>query len=149
MKSILLVEDDSVDEMRFRRAFKELDAEYEIVHSVNGEQALEYLRSEAGNEPHAIFLDLAMPKMDGHEFLRTVKADVELKHIPVVVLTSSSNEDDRIRSFELGAAGYIVKSIEYEDFAEALATSYRVQWNNSCSIEEKEHERCETQGTAG
>jgi CheY-like chemotaxis protein len=135
LKSILLIEDDRVDEMRFRRALKELEAEYEIVHSVDGEQALEHLRSDSNNEPCVIFLDLAMPKMDGYEFLKIVKADMELRHIPVIVLTSSSNENDRVRSLELGAMGYVVKSVDYEDFVEALRSACRVEWTTtSCSM---------------
>jgi CheY-like chemotaxis protein len=121
-KPILLVEDDSVDVMTVRRALKDLRLLYEVVHSTNGEEALEYLRSEGTKEPGVILLDLNMPKMNGVEFLRAIKADKVLKKIPVVVLTTSRNEKDIVESFELSIAGYVVKPADYKKFVEAIRT---------------------------
>jgi len=119
-KPISLVEDDSVDVMVVKRAFKDLQITSPLVHSINGEQALEYLRSESNKKPCVILLDLNMPKMNGIEFLKVAKADEVLKKIPVVVLTTSREEQDVVESFKLGVAGYIVKPVDYKKFLEAI-----------------------------
>ena len=76
----------------------------------------EYLRDENNPKPQVILLDLNMPKMGGIEFMKIVKADDRLKGIPVVILTTSKAEQDRVMTFHLGAAGYIMKPLEHEDF---------------------------------
>ncbi len=119
-KPILLVEDDNVDVMTVKRAFKELKVTNPLVNTVNGEEALKYLRGEANNKPCLILLDLNMPKMNGIEFLEVVKTDDLLKRIPVVVLTTSEEQQDMAESFRLGAAGYIVKAIDYKNFVEVI-----------------------------
>ena len=119
-KPILLVEDDSVDVMTVKRGFKELAIPYSLVHLPNGEEALKYLKDKSNEEPTLILLDLNMPRMSGIEFIRAVKADPALKHIPIVVLTTSKNERDVTMSFELGVAGYLVKPADYEQFREAM-----------------------------
>ncbi len=121
-KPILLVEDDRVDVMTIRRAMRDLEITSELVPTGDGEQALAYLKNEDNAKPCVILLDLNMPKMNGTEFLRTVKADNMLKKIPVVVLTTSNSERDIVRSFELGAAGYMVKSVDYKKFMEIIRT---------------------------
>ncbi len=121
-KPILLVEDDSVDVMTIRRAMRDLEITSELVPTGDGEEALAYLKNEDNAKPCVILLDLNMPKMNGTEFLRTVKADNTLKKIPVVVLTTSNSERDIVRSFELGAAGYMVKSVDYKKFMEIIRT---------------------------
>ena len=121
-KPILLVEDDRVDAMTVKRAFDDVGITNELVHSINGEEALEYLKSKDNKEPCVILLDLNMPRMNGIEFLEVVKADKDLKRIPVVVLTTSGNERDVNESFEHSAAGYIVKPADYEKFVEAMRT---------------------------
>lgn len=121
-KPILLVEDDIVDVMTIRRAMRDLEITSELVPMGDGEEALAYLKNEDNAKPCVILLDLNMPKMNGTEFLRTVKADNMLKKIPVVVLTTSNSERDIIRSFELGAAGYMVKSVDYKKFMEIIRT---------------------------
>jgi CheY-like chemotaxis protein len=118
----LLVEDDIVDVMTIRRAMRDLEITSELVPTGDGEEALAYLKNEDNAKPCVILLDLNMPKMNGTEFLRTVKADNMLKKIPVVVLTTSNSERDIIRSFELGAAGYMVKSVDYKKFMEIIRT---------------------------
>ncbi len=121
-KPILLVEDDRVDVMTIRRAMRDLEITSELVPTGDGEEALAYLKNEDNAKPCVILLDLNMPKMNGTEFLRTVKADNMLKKIPVVVLTTSNSERDIVRSFELGAAGYMVKSVDYKKFMEIIRT---------------------------
>lgn len=119
-KPILLVEDDSVDAMTVRRALKELNRPNPLIHKTNGQEALEYLR-DAGNErPYVILLDLNMPKMNGIEFLRIVKADDLLKSIPIVVLSTSNEECDIAESFKLNVTGYIVKQVDYKKFVETI-----------------------------
>lgn len=121
-KPVLLVEDDSVDVMTVRRAFKELNMPNQLVPASDGEQALAYLRDQGAARPCVILLDLNMPKMGGTEFLRIVKADDALKTIPIIVFTTSNTEQDIARSFELGAAGYMVKSIDYDKFIDTIRT---------------------------
>ncbi len=129
-KPILLVEDDNVDVMTVRRALKDLKVESQLVSACDGEEAVEYLRTSGNPKPRIILLDLNMPKMNGTEFLRIVKADQSLKKIPVIVLTTSSSEQDIVRSFELGAAGYMVKSVDYKKFIEIIR-AINLYWNLS------------------
>ena len=119
-KPILLVEDDEVDTMTVQRAFKDLKVTNELVHRINGEEALKYLRAEDSQMPCVVLLDLNMPKMNGVEFLKISKEDKKLKKIPVVVLTTSKEEHDIVESFELSVAGYIVKPVDYKRFVEAI-----------------------------
>ncbi len=119
-KPILLVEDDDVDQIAMERAFKDLKITNQLVNTANGEEAMEYLRNESYEKPCIILLDLNMPKMNGIEFLKILKADEALKKIPVVVMTTSRAEQDIVESFRLGATGYIVKSIDYKKSAETI-----------------------------
>jgi CheY-like chemotaxis protein len=121
-KPVLLVEDDSVDTMTVKRAFKDLRVMNPLTHRINGEEALEYLRDKSSEEPCVILLDLNMPKMNGIEFLKVVKADDVLKRIPVIVLTTSKEECDIMDSFKLSVAGYIVKPVNYTKFVETIRT---------------------------
>jgi len=116
----LLVEDDRVDTMTVKRALKDLKVTNQLICTINGEEALEYLRNDSNKKPCVILLDLNMPKMNGVEFLRIAKADETLKKIPVVVLTTSEEEQDVVESFDLGVAGYIVKPTNYKKFVEAI-----------------------------
>lgn len=130
LKPILLVEDDNVDAMTVKRALKDLRISNALVHSLNGEEALEYLADENVEKPFLILLDLNMPKMNGLEFLKTVKSDYQLKSIPVIVLTTSKEKRDVIDSFELGAAGYMVKPVDYAKFVEIISTVV-LYWRSS------------------
>ena len=121
-KPILLVEDDNVDAMTVKRALKDLNIKNQLVNTANGEKALEYLKNNDNKKPYIILLDLNMPKMNGIEFLQIVKADDTLKMIPVIVLTTSSQQQDIVESFKLSVAGYIVKSVDYTKFTEAIST---------------------------
>lgn len=119
-KPILLVEDDQVDAMTVRRALKELHVLNHVEHSENGEDALAYLRNNANDLPCLILLDLNMPVMNGTEFLQTIKGDRELRRVPVIVLTTSEEQSDKVDSFNLGVAGYMRKPVDYRQFVEMI-----------------------------
>jgi CheY-like chemotaxis protein len=121
LKPVLLVEDDNIDAMTVKRAFSDLKLKNPLIHKLNGEEALEYLRGKGNNQkPCVILLDLNMPKMNGIEFLKIAKADDELKGIPVVVLTTSKNDGDRVETFGLSVAGYMIKPTDYKKFMETI-----------------------------
>ena len=121
-KPILLVEDDTVDVMTVKRVLKDIQVTSELVPAGDGEQALAYLRDDGNAKPCIILLDLNMPKMNGIEFMRIVKADETLQGIPIIVLTTSNSDQDIFESFELGAAGYMLKSVDYKKFVEIIKT---------------------------
>lgn len=119
VKPILLVEDDHVDVLTTRRALKEIHVTNPLVVCENGEEGLAYLRGTA-ERPCLVLLDLNMPIMNGIEFLENVKSDASLRRIPTVVLTTSEEQEDKLRSFDLGAAGYMPKSLDYRRFVEVM-----------------------------
>jgi two-component system, response regulator len=125
-KVILLVEDNPRDEALTRRALAKSNIINEIVVAHDGVEALDYLFGTgafAGRDlslmPQLVLLDLKMPKMDGLEVLRKVRADRRTRGLPVVVFTSSSEEEDMISSYSLGANSYVRKPVEFEQFLEA------------------------------
>lgn len=120
LKPIMLVEDDAADVLIIKRALKELKIDNKLVHSADGEEALEYLKNEENERPCIILLDLNMPKMNGIEFLEAAKSDEELKSIPVIALTTSESSQDITRCFKLGIVGYIVKPVDYKKFVKAV-----------------------------
>lgn len=122
-KPVLLVEDDDVDAMTITRAVDDLEIAGPLTRVTNGEEALKHLRSQGNDKPCIIFLDLNMPRMNGAEFLKVVKADDTLKKIPIIVLTASKEQCDIVGSFNLCVAGYIVKPVDYERFVQALKTT--------------------------
>lgn len=119
-KPILLVEDDHVDVMTILRALKEIHVVNPVVSMENGEAALEHLRDPGQERPCIILLDLNMPIMNGIEFLQMVKQDADLKRIPVIVLTTSEEQQDKVHSFDLGVAGYMAKPVDYRRFVEMM-----------------------------
>jgi CheY-like chemotaxis protein len=122
-KPILLVEDDQIDTMTVKRALKELHVTNPVVHAENGEAALRLLNDPANDRPCLILLDLNMPVMGGIEFLRVIKSDdLNLRRIPVVVLTTSEEQRDKVESFDLGVAGYMRKPVDYQQFVETMRT---------------------------
>lgn len=121
-KPILLVEDDQVDVMTVKRAMREIHVTNPVLNSENGEEALKFLRDPGNERPCIILLDLNMPIMNGIEFLRVIKQDHLLKRIPVVVLTTSEEQPDKIKSFDLGVAGYMAKPVDYHQFVEVMRT---------------------------
>jgi CheY-like chemotaxis protein len=122
---ILLVEDDLLDVMTLKRGLRDIHAENPLYVCNDGEAALEFLRQPNPITPGLILLDLNMPRMNGIEFLKILKADLNWRKIPVVVFTTSQEEQDRLTSFELSVAGYIVKPLEYPDFVEDLLVIYK------------------------
>lgn len=130
LKPILLVEDDRVDIMTTQRAFKELKIPNQLPTTGNGEEALEYLKDENTEKPCLVLLDLNMPRMNGIEFLEIIKQDDNLKKIPVIILTTSNEEKDKIESFRLSVAGYMVKPIDYQQFVEVIKT-IDIYWTTS------------------
>jgi CheY-like chemotaxis protein len=120
---ILLVEDDEVDVMNVRRSFDKNKITNPLYVAFNGIQALEMLRAgEVPKNRRLVLLDLNMPRMNGIEFLRELRKDPELRAIPVVVLTTSDAEKDKIEAFDLNVAGYLVKPVTFPGFAELMAT---------------------------
>jgi CheY-like chemotaxis protein len=115
---ILLIEDDQIEIMKFKRIVSEL-SEHDFYTLPNGEKALEYL-NETQTLPELILLDLNMPKMNGLEFLELLKKDQQFFHIPVVILTTSDNNADILASYRSGIAGYVTKPLKYEDYKTRL-----------------------------
>jgi CheY-like chemotaxis protein len=121
-RPILLVEDDRVDVLTVKRAFRDIPIAQKLDVVNNGEEALEYLRNSQNETPYLILLDLNMPKMNGIELLQVIKNDDELKLIPVVILTSSKEKKDKLDSYNWGVAGYVLKPVGYQEFIEVMKT---------------------------
>jgi len=120
--NILLVEDDEVDVMNVQRAFKKNNIANPLFLAGNGLEALEQLRNGAiPRDRRIILLDLNMPRMNGIEFLRELRRDPELNLTPVIVLTTSNDERDRIEAYNLNVAGYILKPVTFSNFCEVMA----------------------------
>jgi two-component system response regulator len=131
---ILLVEDNADDELLTVRAFKKSNIANEVVVVRDGVEALDWLHGtgdHAGRdtavEPQLILLDLKLPRLDGLEVLRRIRADERTALLPVVVMTSSQEEEDVIRSYELGANSYLRKPVDFDRFVEA-AKSVGMYW---------------------
>ena len=120
LQPILLVEDDQVDIMTVKRAFKELSVRNELVITNHGEQALAYLNAPEKGLPCVILLDINMPKMNGLECLEILKQHSVFKNIPVIMLTSSKEQQDVDKSFEQGISGYILKPVDYQQFLSSI-----------------------------
>lgn len=119
-RPILLVEDDHVDVLSVKRAFKDLKIVNHLEVVDNGEAGLEWLRDKRNPKPCLILLDLNMPRMNGLEFLRVMKNDEELRRIPVIVLTSSKGEQELLETYDRGVAGYMVKPASYLQLVEVM-----------------------------
>lgn len=119
---ILLVEDDQVDVMTIRRAFEKNKILNPLYVASNGIEALAMLRDDrVPRDRRLVLLDLNMPGMNGIEFLRELRADPELRPTPVVVLTTSNDERDKVNAYGLNVAGYLVKPVTFPSFAELMA----------------------------
>ncbi|HWO17522.1 MAG TPA: response regulator [Kofleriaceae bacterium] len=120
--NILLVDDDEVDVMTVKRAFTKANITNPVHVATNGREALDLLRSGAiPNTRRIILLDLNMPKMNGIEFLRELRADPVLAPTTVVVLTTSNEDRDRVEAYRLNVAGYLLKPVTFHTFAEVMA----------------------------
>ncbi|MET0287903.1 MAG: response regulator [Polyangiales bacterium] len=123
-KVILLVEDQPDDELLTIRALKKNNIRNEVKVVRDGAEALDYLFGRGQYEqrtlPQVILLDLKLPKVDGLEVLRQVRADPRTRPLPVIVLTSSKEERDVVQSYNLGANSYVRKPVDFEQFSEAV-----------------------------
>ena len=126
IKTILLAEDNQFDAELTLKALGEYNLANNVVIVVDGVEVMDYLRQEgrfkdreAGN-PAVILLDIKMPRMDGIDTLKAIRSDSSLKTIPVVMLTSSREEQDLMRSYSLGVNGYVVKPVDFKQFVESV-----------------------------
>jgi CheY-like chemotaxis protein len=125
--NVLLVEDDEVDVMNVQRAFKRNQIQNPLYVAGNGLEALSMLRGNDAAPPavpwhrRLVLLDINMPKMNGLEFLQTLRQDEALKSTPVVVLTTSDADRDRLEAYRLNVAGYILKPVTFATFANVMA----------------------------
>jgi CheY-like chemotaxis protein len=131
---ILVADDDQNDVFFLRRAFQKSGLEYSVMHVSDGQEAIDYLRGEANYSdrsrfplPSLLLLDLKMPKVDGFDVLHWLKEHSTLKELPVVVLSSSSREDDIERARSLGADDYRVKPADFEQLL-VLAQDVSTRW---------------------
>jgi CheY-like chemotaxis protein len=126
LKRILLVEDSPADAELAMRALAEYRLANEVLHVRDGVEALDYLYRRGAfaqrpeGHPALVLLDLKMPRLDGTEVLRQLKADPELQMIPVVVMTSSREDVDLHRTYALGANAYVVKPVKFHEFVDAV-----------------------------
>jgi two-component system response regulator len=127
MSTILLVEDDPDVEILTRRALRQGGLDQAIVMVRDGVEALDYLFGtgthagrDVGDLPQVVMLDLKLPRVDGLEVLRRIRADERTRLLPVVILTSSDEERDRLDGYQYGANSYVRKPVSYDRFAEAI-----------------------------
>nr|WKF58930.1 Response regulator rcp1 [Paraburkholderia busanensis] len=126
LRPILLVEDNPNDVELTLIALEKTRLANPVVSLRDGDEALQYLRRQgqwsdrAEENPAVILLDKKLPKVDGHEVLKAVRSDEKLKRIPVVMLTSSREESDLLRSYDLGVNAYVVKPVAFDDFMAAI-----------------------------
>jgi two-component system response regulator len=125
-KVILLVEDNPDDEALTLHALKKSNITHKIIVTRNGAEALDYLfgtGAYAGRDPHdlplVVLLDLKLPKIDGLEVLRRIRDDERTQLLPVVLLTSSNEEEDRLKGYMLGANSYVRKPVDFDEFVRA------------------------------
>jgi DNA-binding response OmpR family regulator len=124
---VLLVEDNPRDAEMALRALKKRNLANNVVHVKDGQAALDFLFCEGpfanrrNGMPRVVLLDLKLPKVDGIEVLRRIRADAHINKLPVVVLTSSREESDVVTTYNLGVNSYIVKPVEFENFSEAVS----------------------------
>jgi two-component system response regulator len=125
---ILLVEDNMYDAEMTVRALKKVNLANKLVHLHDGQEAIDFLFGkeqyagrDVNNTPKVILLDIKMPKVDGIEVLKHIKANQSTRMIPVVIMTSSKEEQDIVASYSLGVNSYVVKPVEFEGFAKAVS----------------------------
>ncbi len=121
---ILLVEDNENDELLTRLAFKKAKSTAQLHHVQDGEQCMAFLRKQgqyvAAPTPDIILLDLNMPRMDGREVLIAISADEHLRHLPVVILTTSSAQQEILKMYQLRCSSYIIKPVDFEQFVQVI-----------------------------
>ncbi|MDC0679455.1 MULTISPECIES: response regulator [Sorangium] len=126
--NIILVEDDTVDVMNVRRAFERGKITNPLWVAGDGVEGLDLLRgNQVPRDRRLVLLDLNMPRMNGIEFLRELRADVSLRATPVVVLTTSNDDRDKVDAYDLNVAGYLLKPVTFLSFVE-LMTALNRYW---------------------
>lgn len=125
--TILLIEDDKIERMKFHRTLIKGGFTNKLLEATHGEEGLALLKSSK-ILPDLIFLDLNMPRVSGLEFLKEIKGDDRLRHIPCIIITTSSNNKDLLECYRLGIAGYILKPLRYDDYVDHL-TKVVEYWN--------------------
>ena len=145
--TVLVAEDDEHDIIAIRRAWRKLGLRNPLVIVNDGEACLDYLNQRGGTDtglcralPGLVLLDLHMPRLDGLGALRAIRANVVTARLPVVILTTSKAEEDRLRSYDLGANAYIVKPVGFENFMAALRTIHDFWQLVECT--EVRHDTC-------
>lgn len=129
MLNVLFIEDDAIETMKLNRTVSKLQLNYKITEVKNGEEAINFLRSDECL-PDIILLDLNMPKMSGIEFLEILKVDAVLKYLPIIVLTTSENRADLLECYRLGIAGYVIKPLKYGDYERKMESVFKYWENN-------------------
>jgi two-component system response regulator len=119
-RRIVMAEDDEDDQVLVRDALRDSKMATPVDFVADGEALLAYLRQHRDAPPALVVLDLNMPRMNGHEALQAIRADVALRHIPVVVFTTSGRAEDILRSYQLGANAYVTKPATYPELVETL-----------------------------
>lgn len=119
--NILVVEDDEVDRLNIQRSFKKVNIINPLCFAEDGLIALEKLASGEVKKPMLILLDIKMPRMNGLEFLTKIRQSEEWKSVPVVILTTSADEKDKVEAYNLNVAGYVVKPVDFDGFLGAVA----------------------------
>lgn len=125
--TILIVEDNPDDETLIRRSLKKYNVKNQIDVARDGAEALDYIfaagdfKGRQGGNPAVVLLDIRLPKIDGLEVLKRVRADPRTKRTPVVMLTSSDEQEDKVRSYDLGCNSYVRKPVDFEKFFEAIS----------------------------
>lgn len=117
--NILFIEDDKIETMKMQRTVSKMASNYTITEAKNGEEALKLLETNK-RLPDIILLDLNMPRMNGIEFLKILKANDSYKYLPTIVLTTSQNRADLLECYRIGIAGYIIKPLKYQAYEEKL-----------------------------
>lgn len=113
--NILLIEDDTIEIMKFNRVIDSLGKNHTILVARNGEEAIHLLKTKK-QIINLIVLDLNMPKINGLDFLKFIKKDNKFRFIPAIILTTSNNAKDIVTCYEIGVAGYLLKPLKYEDY---------------------------------
>ena len=121
-RKIILAEDNPADAQRVKQAFSSVNIPLEVTHVPDGQELLNFLRTEYLDNIALVLLDLNMPRMGGLEFLEVIKGTEQFRNIPVIVLTTSAEDEDRLQSFNYSVAGYMVKPVDYENFVHMMRT---------------------------
>ena len=116
---VLLIEDNLIEIMKMKRTISFLKLDHTMHEAKNGEEALKILEDKS-KYPDIILLDLNMPKMSGIEFLTIIKNTDEFKHIPIIILTTSDNQQDLLECYRICISGYVLKPLKYDDYVKKI-----------------------------